>query len=156
MKKGELSRSMSIVIGIFIGLVIVVAAGSIGGKFVKILFPSDDKIKLENSLTDLQESINNLGLEQTKEGILFYNMDKELYLVTFNKDSDINECFRIPCIALCFDRSCENLWYYREINDNLVFETKGVVAELEKAEEDFFLLDIANVENKISIVPSYQ
>jgi hypothetical protein len=144
-------------VGLIFGIIFILFAFKVGISFSKTLLPSDDKIRLENSMDALEEAINDIKLNDTKT-VLFDSVKKEVYLVASNNDSNVDSCFRRSCIALCYDKNCEKLvfdnpWF---VNNGAVFENPGVVAVLNKAEGNQFLLSVKNSKSGIHISVSYQ
>ncbi len=144
----------STVTGLVIGGILLLMFYTEGVAFIGKLLPNEAEKLLDKNMDFLKDSINSLETGKTTE-FQVYNIGGKLYLMTFNKDSNIEECYNLGnCIVLCYDEKCEKAIFPKKINENLVFEKNGAVITLNKDEGQYTFISIQNINNAISIKES--
>ncbi len=158
MKKRGAKLSISVLMGLLVGAVLVIGIIFIVEPFIRTLtsdMDNDDAHFLEASLVELGDVINDVEEGERKE-MPFYAFDRdEIYLNAYNKESDIPECYMAACITLCFDEGCEKLVsedMVRLFDENIVFNKVEKITSLdvEEGNSGRFLLAVEKSEGKIS------
>ncbi len=154
MNKKAIELSMTTLIGLLVGVALAIGIIFVAVPFIEVFtsdMGSEDNSFLESSMDELESIIYGIEEGETKD-ILFYSFDKfNIYLNSYNNDSDVTECFSVPCIALCSDDICEDVLFYRAFSD-VVFSSTGIITkiDLEDGNSGRFLMYVEKVDGKVS------
>ena len=153
-KKGFII-SLSTVVGLIIGIIIVLALYDVGQAVVGLI-PTKARINKDNldSFQSLLEDLKQLGEEGEKQGAI-YSFTESTSLITLNKGDitfpEIREryyaCKQVSCICVCQQGDCKS----RVICESIpgTFENEGIVLT---ATGKLSILDLARKQKKITIV----
>jgi|TARA_Y100000034_G_C6894913_1_gene412397 hypothetical protein len=141
MNKKGITLSPTFLIGLFIGVFLVFTFILVGKPFAEVLWMGDEKNFFEDSMDNLQEIIDNIGINETKESLFFSN-GEEWYLFAFDKNFENSkkpaECYEINCLVLCSDYPCtsDNVLLFRELSEHLEIKNTESILWLKSVEKN--------------------
>ncbi len=142
-KKGV---NFTIIAGLIFGIIMVFVLMKAGILFTKSLIPPEDQSSVGSSMDGLKQDIEELKINDLKIN-LFYSLGEKYYLMAFNKNNIISECYGSPCIAICDDPVCTNLVDFRIIDRDINFIKTGKIVSLDIIKDNYIELKLKNTPN---------
>jgi len=106
---------------------------------------------LEDSMVTLRDKIHEVPIGESDK-VLFYSTGDNLVLVGFNEDfRNPLECNQNPCLVLCNDADCDDVYYPTLLAKGIEFENPGEILSLTHVENNYIELAVENRDGKISV-----